>query len=190
MSLRNTTDFWGHVAQLFHWLMALLIFAMISLGLLAKNWPLSPTKLSLFYWHKSFGILILGLVALRLLWRWLNPTPVLPPAMPRWERKAARITHALLYAVMIVMPLSGWIINSAAKFPFKVFGVWRLPAIIAPDKALQQLVAQVHFSLFLLLVILLTLHIAAALRHHFMLRDDILFRMLPGSHGNSARKQQ
>jgi cytochrome b561 len=190
MLLRNTTDFWGHVAQLFHWLMALLIFAMISLGLLAKNWPLSPTKLSLFFWHKSFGILIFGLVALRLLWRWLNPTPVLPPAMPRWERKAAHITHALLYTVMIVMPLSGWIINSAAKIPFKVFGVWRLPAIVAPDKGLQELAEQVHFSLFLLLVILLILHIAAALRHHFILRDGMLFRMLPGSHDNTARKQQ
>lgn len=190
MPLRNTTDSWGHIAQLFHWLMAVLILAMIVLGLMAKNWPLSPTKLSLFFWHKSLGMTILGLVVVRLSWRWANPTPPLPATLPRWERTAAHITHALLYAVMIAMPLSGWVINAAAKIPFKVFGVWTLPAIVAPDKALQELAALVHFSLFLLLAMLLILHTAAALRHHLLLHDDILSRMLPGCHGHARRKPQ
>ena len=190
MALRNTASSWGLVTQCLHWIMALLIFTMIVLGLLARNWPLSPTKLALYYWHKSLGILILALVALRLGWRWWNPSPAPAAPMPRWERNAAHITHVLLYGVMVAMPLSGWVINAAAKIPFKVFGLWTLPAIVAPDKALQQLAQQVHLALFLLLAALLLLHIAAALRHHFALRDETLLRMLPGSRWTAGRKRR
>lgn len=179
MVLRNTNQTWGFVAQCLHWLMALLIFAMIPLGIAAKNWPLSPTKLELFFWHKSLGMALLGLAILRLLWRLINPTPDLPATLPRWERLAARATHALIYAIMLVMPLSGWVINSAAKIPFKVFGLWTLPAIVAPDKAVQIAAQQVHITLFLLLSALVVLHIGAALRHHLKLSDDVLVRMVP-----------
>ncbi len=179
MVLRNTNHTWGFGAQCLHWLMALLIFAMIPLGIAAKNWPLSPAKLELFFWHKSLGMALLGLAILRLLWRLINPTPALPVTLPRWERIAARATHGLFYAVMLALPLSGWVINAAAKVPFKVFGLWTLPAIVAPDKAVQTLAQQIHLTLFLLLVALVILHIGAALRHHYRLRDEILVRMLP-----------
>src|SRR5262245_42323109 len=123
--LRNTLDAWGAPAKLFHWMMAALILAQFALGIAAVSWRISPTKLELFVWHKSFGMLILALVALRLAWRLANMTPALPAGMPAWESFGARASHALLYALMIALPATGWIINSAANIPFRIF--WLVP---------------------------------------------------------------
>jgi cytochrome b561 len=177
--LRNDRASWGGPAKAFHWVMALLILVQIALGLMAANWHLSPTQIRLFFWHKSIGMLILALLALRLGWRLANPTPELPPGTPAWERAAARAGHALLYVLMIVLPVTGWIVNSAANIPFRIFYLVPLPALVAPDKALADAVALVHRGLFVLLVLVLTAHIGAALRHHFIRRNDILTRMLP-----------
>jgi cytochrome b561 len=177
--LRNDSASWGGPAKAFHWIMALLILAQMVLGLLAVGWHLSPTKIQLFFWHKSTGMLILALLALRLGWRLANPTPALPPGTPAWERTAARASHALLYALMIALPVTGWIVNSAANIPFRIFYVVPLPALVAPDKALADTMALVHRGLFALLVLVLIAHVGAALRHHFVKRNDILTRMLP-----------
>lgn len=161
--------------------MAALILAQIALGLAAAGWHLSPTKLTLFVWHKSTGMLILALALLRLLWRLANPTPALPAATPPWERAAARASHALIYASMIALPVTGWIVNSAANVPLRIFYLVPLPAIVAPDKATEDLAAAAHFWLFTLLGTLLALHAGAALRHHFVKRNDVLARMLPAA---------
>jgi cytochrome b561 len=170
---------WSGVAKFLHWLVALLIFAQFALGWLASTWHMSPTKLDLFVWHKSNGMLILMLVVLRLLWRAIAPGPPLPVGMPPWERAAAHASHALLYLVMLGMPLSGWVVNSASGVPFKIFRLIPLPSITAPDRHVTELASRVHFSLGLLLALLLLLHIAAALRHHFVQHDNVLRRMLP-----------
>jgi cytochrome b561 len=169
---------WNSLAKAFHWLIAALIFTQFALGWLASGWHLSPAKLDLFVWHKSTGMLILVLAVLRLLWRLATPAPALPAHSPAWERAAARITQLLLYVLMLAMPVSGWIVHSATGVPFRIF--WRipLPAITAPDQDVADLASRVHFWLFVLLSALLLLHIAAALRHHFVKRDDVLIRML------------
>jgi cytochrome b561 len=177
--LRNDSASWGGPAKAFHWAMALLILAQIALGLTAANWHLSPTQIRLFFWHKSIGMLILALLALRLAWRLANPTPALPAGTPAWERAAARGGHALLYALMLALPVTGWIVNSAANIPFRIFYVVPLPALVAPDKALADSMALVHRGLFVLLALVLIAHIGAALRHHFVKRNDVLVRMLP-----------
>jgi len=177
--LRNTADSWGAPAKFLHWIMAVLILAQITLGVMAATWRVSPAKLELFFWHKSTGMLILALVALRLLWRLANPTPALPSGMPAWERAAARSSHLLLYLLMIALPVSGWIINSAANVPFRIFWLIPLPAIVAPDKPTADLVALVHGGLFAALALVLVAHIGAALRHHFVKRNAVLIRMLP-----------
>ncbi|MGB7543717.1 MAG: cytochrome b [Burkholderiales bacterium] len=180
MKWSNSGDSWGAPAKLFHWVMAALILAQIALGWTAASWRLSPTKLNLFFWHKSIGMLILALALLRLLWRFANPTPALPAGTPAWERSATRASHALLYLAMIAMPVSGWILNSAANIPLRIFHAIPLPAIVAPDKALEDLAALAHYSLFALLAAVLAVHAGAALRHHFVKRNDVLARMLPG----------
>src|SRR5215510_13946174 len=118
--IRNTADTWGGIARLFHWLMAMLILVQVVLGWVAVSLRLSPLKLNLFVWHKSIGIVILALALARILWRVTNVTPGLPEGTPAWERHAARWNHVLLYLVLIVMPITGWIVNSAAGIPFRI----------------------------------------------------------------------
>jgi cytochrome b561 len=175
----NSDSSWGAGIKFFHWLVAALIFIQFALGWLATGWRLSPTKLNLFVWHKSTGMLILALVLVRLLWRLATPTPELPADTPAWERAAARASHALLYVMMIAMPLTGWITNSASGVPFRIFWLFPLPAIGAADKHTEELAALVHFSLGVVFAALLVVHIGAALRHHFVKRNNVLARMLP-----------
>jgi cytochrome b561 len=178
--LRNTHHDWGEVAKAFHWTIALLILGQFALGWTARLWHLSPTKIDLFVWHKSFGMLILTLMLGRVAWRAINPPPALPLAMPVLERRAVRWTHWSLYLLAVAMPLSGWVINSATDFPVKLFWLVPLPDIVEPDKALAARSKLVHLSLFWTLAALVAVHVAAALRHHFWKRDSILLRMLPG----------
>ena len=179
--LRNASDSWGAPAKVFHWVMAALILAQIALGLMAANWRVSPAKIELFFWHKSTGMLILALVALRLAWRLANPTPALPSGMAAWERAAARLSDVVLYVLMITLPVTGWIVNSASNVPFRIFWLIPLPAIVAPDKPTADLFERVHGGLFTLLALVLVAHIGAALRHHFVKRNTVLIRMLPGT---------
>ncbi len=178
--LRNDADAWGTPAKLLHWVMAALIVAQIGLGFMAVNWRLSPTKLNLFFWHKSIGMLLLALLALRLAWRMVNPAPGLPTGMPAWERNAARANHALLYLLLLALPVSGWVVNSAANIPLRIFWLIPLPALVAPDETLADRVALLHRGLFAVLALVLVAHIGAALRHHFVKRNTVLLRMLPG----------
>jgi len=169
------------VSFVLHWLFAALLVLQCVLGWMAVSWKLSPTKINLFVSHKSLGLLLLALVAVRLAWRASNPVPELPATTPAWERTVARLSHGLLYAVLFALPLTGWIINSAANVPFRVFGWFPLPALTAPDKALATLMKTVHLSLFLALALVVAAHIVAALHHHFARQDNVLRRMLrPG----------
>jgi len=179
--LVNTADAWGVPAKFFHWTVALLILVQIGLGFAAALWRLSPLKLELFVWHKSTGVLILVLMLARLAWRLANRSPALPPQTAAWERNAAHASHALLYALALALPLSGWVINSAAGVPFSVFWLVPLPSIVAPDEHLEEIAKLAHFSLLVALCLVLAVHIGAALRHHLVRRDDVLRRMLPAS---------
>ena len=177
--IRNTTESWGALAKLFHWITAALVFGQIVLGWVAVCWRLSPLKADLYVWHKSLGMLTLTVVLLRLLWRMANPTPALPADMPRWEFRCARASFILLYAILIAMPLTGWLLNSALNIPVLLFWTIPLPTLIAPDDAVTRMMSGAHLALFLLLAALLCVHIAAALRHHYVRRNKVLARMLP-----------
>jgi len=166
--------------------MALIILAMMVAGWVARTLSISPLKSEVFFWHKSFGILLLGLVLVRIAWRLLHAAPQLPQAMVRWQQWVARTSHLMLYVMMVVTPLSGWAVNSAAKFPFKVFGVWTLPALVDPSKTTQNIAQWLHLVCFFLFAVLLILHVGASLYHHWLLKDDVLRRMLPGSPDRSS----
>lgn len=170
---------WDPLSKLFHWSTAVLIFVMFPLGWLAVTYPMSPTKIQLFTWHKSLGLFILAWVLLRLLWRLTHRAPALPAELSRAERRAAHLSHAGLYCLMIAMPVSGWVINSAADFPLKWFGLFAVPQLVAPDKSLQDAAEAVHYVLFWTLLGVVILHAAAALNHHYIRRNDVLRRMLP-----------
>ena len=180
MTLRNSSESWGVPARALHWVVAALVFAQFALGWMAASWRLSPTKLDLFVWHKSIGMTVLALVVLRLLWRLANPVPAAPDGTPEWERRAASATHALIYVLLIAMPLDGWLLNSAAGVPFSIFWAVPLPPLVAPDPKLADACKLAHFWMFVLLAALVSLHAAAALRHHFVKRNDVLMRMIFG----------
>ena len=167
-----------------HWLIAIGIAGTFSLGLYMHELPLSPTKLQLYSWHKWAGVSLFALIVVRLLWRATHAAPPLPAQMPALQRLAANATHWALYALMIAVPLSGWLMSSAKGFQTVWFGVLPLPDLVAKDAALGDLLQDVHEALNLTMLGLVLLHAAAALKHHFIDRDDVLTRMLPALERN------
>ncbi len=186
---------YDRVALLLHWLTALAVFGLLGLGFVMTSLPpASSLQFQLFQWHKSVGISVLALTLLRLAWRLLYRPPALPAAMPVWEKLAAEANHVLLYALLLLMPLCGWALVSVARFnvPTVLYGVlpWpHLPVLATlPDKApVETLMRRLHDAGGWLLVALLALHIGAALRHHWLLGDDVLRRMLPRFASTSRR---
>ncbi len=168
-------------AKALHWLMAVLFFGMLALGLYMHDLPLSPEKLQLYAWHKWAGVSAFLLVVFRLLWRITHRPPVLPVTMPRVMQFVAHAGHLLLYVLMIAIPLSGWLMSSAKGFQTVWFGVLPIPELIGKDKELGTLLAEVHRLLNIGFIAILIGHIGAALKHHFIDKDDILKRMLPKS---------
>lgn len=179
MRLRSDPRRWDAVTRTLHWLVAALILALFALGWLARLAPLTPGKISLFYWHKSLGLLVLALVLIRLGWRAGNRPPALPAGLAAWEPLVARATHVFLYFLIVLLPLSGWLIDSASGIPFQIF--WRvpLPAIVPVSAGIEHLAEVVHLSASWALAVVLVGHIGAALRHHFVLHNTVLLRMLP-----------
>ncbi len=173
---RNSTEGWGTLSKTLHWLVAALIVVQVPLGAIADDMKLSPLKLDLFVWHKSVGMLVLALVLVRLGWRLGQPVPR-PADVSPLLRRLATLTHVLLYVLLLVIPLSGWVVNSAAGIPVKLFWLVPLPALTSPDDGLKESAAEVHEIAIGLLLAVLTLHVAAALWHQFVRRDGILRRM-------------
>ena len=180
MRYRNSAETWGAVARGFHWLIAVLILVQFVIGSVAEEMKLTPAKLDLFVWHKSVGITVLVLALLRLVWRLANPAPAMPAGTPGWERKLAVIAHWALYGLIFAVPLSGWWVSDASRVPFKAFFFLPMPDFISTDRALQEAAAEVHEALTITLLFVVIAHIAAALRHHLLLHDDVLRRMLTG----------
>lgn len=183
MQIRNSELRYGLVAMTLHWVIAALIVGMFALGQVMTAPPPAERDFALYQLHKSFGFVVLALVVVRLAWRWMNPQPPLPPTLKPYERGLARATHAALYALIIALPLSGWLMVSASpwQIPTVVFGVVPVPHLLGPDGDLEALFKTVHAWLGWALVAVVVLHVAGALKHHFVLRDDVLRRMLPGA---------
>jgi cytochrome b561 len=166
----------------FHWLIALLIVGAFTLGLVMTDIPgLTPTKLRYYSWHKWAGVTVLGLAALRLLWRLGHRAPSYPNTMPGWQRGVAHATHGLLYLLLFAVPLSGYFYSLASGVPVVYFGLFQLPVLIGADPALKPVLKAVHYWLNMLLAGSVGIHIAAALWHQLVLRDRVMQRMLPFS---------
>lgn len=179
ITLKNTEDHYGIGAMLLHWVIALLIIGMLVVGLTMINLPVGLEKLKLFGWHKEFGILILVLAIIRVIWWLMNIMPALPSVMPYWQKLAARAVHFAFYIFMFAMPITGWLISSAAGLQVSVFGLITLPNLIAPDDSARILFAEIHKWLAYSLIAAICLHVGAALQHYFIDKDDVLQKMLP-----------
>jgi cytochrome b561 len=179
MPLRNTADRYGAVAKGFHWLTLLMLIGSFTIAYSMVDLRISPQKLVLYAWHKWVGATVFLVVILRLAWRLRNPVPPLPPGTARLQRRLAGLSHGLLYTILIVMPLTGWVMSSARNLPLVYLGLIEVPSPFGVDPALGDAMIVVHRILSRALLFFFAVHVLAALQHHFILRDDILRRMLP-----------
>ena len=180
MSLKNTTDRWGGISQLLHWTIAILIVLIGIVGLVMGELPRTPKYFWVYTAHKSLGLTVLALVLVRIGWRLYAGAPRPVPGTPRLQALLASATHGAIYLLILALPLSGWIYDSAnALRPFRWFGLVEVPKLVAPDEALAASAHGAHEWLFWLLMALVAGHAGAALYHHFIQRDATLARMLP-----------
>ena len=177
MRVRNTQHHYGVIAIFFHWTMAIVLMMLIGEGLYMVDLPISLQKLKLFGWHKELGMLALFLVALRIAWRLSNKRPELE-AIPYWQELAARSAHMFFYILMILIPVSGWLIVSAAGLQTSFFGWFLIPNLMPPSKTLLPIFTEIHQWLSYGMIGLLCMHMGAALMHHFIYKDNVLRRML------------
>jgi cytochrome b561 len=160
-----------------HWTIAGLILAALFVGWTMTDMQISPLRLKVYNYHKWIGVTILTLALIRLVWRLTHAAPELLP-MPRWQRLVAKGGHALLYVLMLAVPLAGWIYSNAAGYRVVYLGKVPLPNLVERSKALADAWVQVHHALAMILAVLIGLHVLAALHHQFIVRDGTLRRML------------
>ncbi|MGI9286799.1 MAG: cytochrome b/b6 domain-containing protein [Pseudomonadales bacterium] len=187
MVFKNSPSSYAWPAQLLHWSVAALIVTQFILGKLAERAEDNEAKMAqlvLLANHKSVGITILMLALLRVGWRLLSPPPALPSTMPDWQILASKVSHCLLYLLIFTLPVTGWLMSSASAYTVSWFNLFELPDLVSPSKELKQTLQDVHHLLAEALFVVAALHIAAALKHHYFDKDDILKRMIsPASLG-------
>ncbi|WP_313801157.1 cytochrome b [Sphingobium sp.] len=169
-------DRYNRVARALHWIMAILILFNLFLGFahdaLPSDWKVMPV-------HKSIGLTVLALTLLRILWRLIHRPPPLPAEMPAWEKAAAHVTHFAFYAFMLIMPLTGWIMSSAGNRPLNWFFLFDVPKFaVSKGDAIVGVSGGTHEVMGFVWAALILVHVAAALRHHFILKDRVLLRMV------------
>ncbi|MGE3319510.1 MAG: cytochrome b [Candidatus Berkiella sp.] len=179
MQIKNTINRFGTVAILLHWVIAIIIIGLLGLGLYMVPLPMNLWKLKLYGWHKEFGILVLALAVIRVAWRLSNITPKLPEHLALWQKLAAQSVHFAFYLFMFAMPISGWMISSAAGLPVSFFGLFVLPDLVSSNEGMRLLLSEIHKWLGYGLILTIFAHVGAALQHHFIYKDDTLRRMLP-----------
>jgi len=176
MMIKNTINEYGLVAKCLHWLIALLLICMFLVAYTMINIPRSEFQFTLFYLHKATGLLILGLITLRLVWRLINVQPPLPPTVPQWQHVLSRSIFILLYILVFAMPLSGFLMSTLGGHTVSFYSLFVIPAF-DENKALSSFFAETHNILSYILIAAFVLHVLGALYHHYFLKDKVLSRM-------------
>jgi cytochrome b561 len=165
-------------SRLLHWLMAVLVLAMLAIGIGMVS-TISERYHLLLTIHRPLGIAILVLVVIRLINRLLNPAPPLPRRLPWWHRAAAKLSHIVLYILLFALPLVGWAMLSAGGYPIVLYAPLQLPPLLSADPMLYALLRQAHTYLAYLLFATFLAHLAAALLHGLIYRDGVFAAMVP-----------
>ena len=179
MPLKNTRERYGIVTKLLHWSIAVLIIGLTALGV----YMMDLTYYDRYYnvsleTHKALGILVLELAILKILWSGFSPSPESAPSMKRWEKGAAKLMHFTLYAMMVLIPVSGYAISTSHGKAVSFFGWYEVPAWLPELESMNQVASMVHYYLAYVAIVLVGLHFAAALKHQLIDRDDTLRKML------------
>ncbi|MBA4502899.1 cytochrome b [Marinobacterium marinum] len=179
MQMKNSTAAYGLVSIVLHWVMALAIFALIALGLwMVELNYYSPWYQQAPFWHKSVGLLLVPILLFRLYWRLQQPTPEAPAGHARWERRLATLTHGLLYLLLLLTLISGYMISTAKGDGISLFGWFQVPALVSGLDNQADLAGTLHYWSAISILGLAALHALGALKHHVLDRDTTLVRML------------
>ena len=181
MGLRNTTAEWGSLAKSLHWLVALGIFAAISLGLLQDEMPRGDDRSEVQMIHGSIALIIFALMILRLAWRWMNVTPAHPPGLPAWQNLIATIVHWGLYIAVFVQLVSGAMVVATNGNGIPFFELFRIPIPVAENHDAHEFWEEVHELVWWVIAALVGIHILGALYNHFVAKNDVLRRMTHGA---------
>lgn len=179
MLFRNTPDSYGAATKTFHWLTALIVIALLGVGLYMGGMEAGASKIKVYNLHKSFGICVLALAVLRIFWHVASKKPDFVGSLTVWEKRAARAVHLLLYFLIIAMPLTGWLMSSAYGRSVGVFGLFTLPDLMEQNQELGKSLRELHGIFGWALMFVAGAHFLAALKHHFVNKDATLRRMLP-----------
>jgi cytochrome b561 len=177
--LKNTETEYGTVTKTFHWGIALLVICLLAVGLVMGELPKTPSTFQIYNLHKSLGITVLALMIGRICWHIVNHRPHAVETLKPWEKISAAGVHYSLYVLLVAMPITGWLMSSAAGRAVNVFGLFTLPDLVAKDESAAHTYRERHEQIGYLIMIVLALHIAAALKHYFIDKDRVLKRMLP-----------
>lgn len=186
MKTNQKRNEYGRTAKLLHWASALFFLIALGIGLYFSQLDYRNDKTDyaafgeVIYWHKTFGVLVFVLVFYRLYYRWKNPPPALPDGSPAWMRVGSWLSHASLYALIVILGVTGLVASDIGNYPVKMFEIWAIPQFPEQNRELADEIFKVHMWLGNLAAYLVGLHVAASLYHHFIVKDDILARMLPG----------
>jgi cytochrome b561/polyisoprenoid-binding protein YceI len=178
MAARNTETSYGSGSKVFHWLTAFLVICLVIIGFIMGGLPLT-LKLQTYNLHKSLGVLVLILTLGRVCWNILSRRPAPDESLTDFEKAASTMLHAGFYVLLIAMPLSGWIMSSAAGRPVSFFGLFTLPDLVAKDEMTAKVFRALHWDIAWILIACVVLHVSAAIKHHFVDKDNVLRRMLP-----------
>lgn len=177
--LKNSQDRYGIVARALHWLMALLLVALFALGwYITEISYYNPWYKLSFDMHKSFGMVAFALALLRIGWIMYDPAPPLPTTMPRWAQLAAKGGHLTLYLMMLLIPVSGYLISTADGQGISVFELFEVPALLPPMERMEDLAGWAHYLLAFGTAWLVLAHMLAAIKHQYLDRDGTLDKML------------
>ncbi|MGU3544153.1 cytochrome b [Methylobacterium sp. A52T] len=174
------------VSQALHWLNAALVLAVLPLAWVAISLPPTPAKGSMFVLHKSVGLTILAIVVVRILWRMIRPAPPDPQA-PRLLTLIGRVNHVLLYAIFLIMPISGYLLSALSGRDTPYFWLFTIPGL-PKDDATQKIFESIHVFGQWLVYALVLLHIAGTAWHLVIRRDGLLERMLPVQDGRGSSR--
>ncbi len=179
MPWKNTLKEWGGVTQLFHWGMFFLILGQYTLAYTMLDLPPSDKKWTLFGWHEQMGVTLFLLAFLRLWWRELNPVPRDSEKAPRWDALLSKANIWILYILLFSFPLTGFLMTVLGGHPVNYFGLFTIPALMEGPNIYSKVFLTAHIWISYSLYVFVGLHILGALYHQFIVKDDILVRMLP-----------
>lgn len=175
--LKNTANSYGLVSIANHWISATIFIVMIALGLYMTSLADSPDKFELYDLHKALGIGLLALMLLRLLWLKVSPNPA-QLSKNKFEHILGHAVKGLLYLAMIGMPLSGWIMSNSGGHEVEFFSLFTLPQLVGENELISDISSAIHGGAAYILIAIVLLHVAGALKHHFVYKDETLKRML------------